>query len=338
MKTHLFHWPIRACTQSSALRVSTGPVRWGLAGALAAVALLAVSCGKKSDPQVLARVGFSEIRVEQFQQQMSRRGGTRPDKLDKEALLQEMIEQEALYVRAINAGLDKDPDVQRAWRNLLIGKLKEHELATRIEKTEVTQAELEAAYAAGRDRFTRPAAVRLAVLYLKTDSVTKPGKIAELQRRMTEARQKALAPEAAGGPGFGALAISSSEDQATRYNGGIVGWVEQDRGHAWLGTAPIEAGFALRNPGDVSEVITDAKGVYLVKLLERREPALVPLGEVESSLRQRLLVEKRHQTEQAFIRESRAAIPVQTHPELLARVPLPIPPAVAENKQPPAFP
>jgi parvulin-like peptidyl-prolyl isomerase len=221
---------------------------------------------------------------------------------------------------------------------MIIGKLKGRDLTPRLAKAEVTPAELQAAYTAGRDRFTRPAAVRLAVLYLKTDPVMRPERIAELQRRMSEARQKALAPEPSGTPGFGALAITCSEDQATRYNGGIVGWVEQNRGHAWLGAAAVEAGFGLKNPGEVSEVITDPKGVYLVKLLDRREAAVIPQAQVEASLRQRLLVEKRREIEQAFLRESRQSVPVEAHPELLARIPLPRSSAVAENKRPPSFP
>ncbi len=305
---------------------------------LLTAALLPLSCGQKADPQVLAKVGFSEIRVDQFQQQMIRRGGALPETLDKNALLQEMIEQEALYVRAVNAGLDKDPELQRAWRNLVIGKLKERELAPRMAQAEVTQSELESSYAADRDRHTRPAAVRLAVLYFKTDPVMKPEKIAELQRRMAEARQQALATGTGGPPGFGALAITCSEDQATRYNGGVVGWIEQNRGHAWLGPAPVEAGFAIKNPGGLSDVIHDSKGVYLVKLLDRRESTVIPFAQVEAPLRQRLLLEKRRQFEQALIRESRESVSVQAHPELLARIPVPASKAVAENKQPPAFP
>ncbi len=306
-----------------------------VAGALVTAALLPLSCTKKSDPQVLARVGSSEIRAEQFQEQMVRRGGARLAALDKNALLQEMVEQEALYVRALNAGMGQDPELQRAWRNLVVGKLKERELAPRLARADVTQEELQAAYAAESQRYLRPAAVRLAVLYLKIDPVTRSERITEIQQRMAEARQKVLGLEPAGAPGFGALAITCSEDQATRYNGGIVGWVEKNRGHAWLAPTAIDAGFDLKDPGEVSPVITDSKGVYLLKLLDRRPETLRPLAEVETALRPRLLSEKRRQIEQDFIRESLQSIPVVVHPELLARIPVPASRAVAENKPPP---
>jgi len=234
--------------------------------------------------------------------------------------------------------LDKDPEIQRVWRNLLIGKIKERELAPRLAAAEVTSAELKAAYEAERDHYTRPGAVRLAVLYLKTDPVMKPGKIAELQQRMAEARQKALAPDVAGSPGFGPLAISCSEDQATRYNGGVVGWVGRDRGHAGLAPAAVEAGFALKKPGDISQVVIDPQGIYLLKLLDRREAATIPFAEVEASLRHRLLVEKRRQVEQAFGREARESVAVEAHPERLAQIPPSALQTATETKQPPAFP
>jgi len=309
-----------------------------LAGVMGATVLFVGSCSQKVDSSLLARVGTRELRVEQFQEQWLRRGGAQPETMDKAALLDEMIEQEALYVRALQAGLDKDPELQRAWRNLLVSKFKERELAPLLARAEVTQAELNTAYEKELGKLTRPAAVRLAVLYLPIDAAMKPDKVGLLQQRMAEARQKAVASSSADVPGFGALAISYSEDQATRYHGGVVGWVEQDHGHSWLSPAATAAGFALKNPGEITEVITDSRGIYLLKLMERREAVVQPLARVEPILRSRLLAEKRRQIERAFVLESRAAVPVETHPELLARIPAPHAASVAENQKPPAFP
>lgn len=339
MKTKAIHSvSIQALTRSPRCRAERMVNRVAVALALLPGLLTLIGCKPKSDMHLLATVGSREIRDDRFQEQMVRRGGARPETLNKEALLEEMIDQEALCVRALQAGLDKDPELQRSWRNLLIGKLKEKELAPRLAKAEVTRAEIETAYAAARDRYTRPQAVRLAVLYLKIDPAMKPDKLAELQARMGAARQKATEDQSGGAPGFGALAITFSEDQATRYSGGIVGWVETNRGPAWLGPRPTAAAFALRNPGDISEVITDSQGIYLLKLLERRDASVTPLPQVEASLKQGLLADKCRAIEQSFIRESRQAVPVQTYPELLARIPSPARGAVAGSQQPPAFP
>jgi peptidyl-prolyl cis-trans isomerase C len=305
---------------------------------LAAATLIVTSCSPKSDPQVLARVGPSEIRVEQFRAQMARRGGGKPESLDRQALLEEMIEQEALYVKAVQAGLDKDPEVQRACRNLLIGKLRERELAPRLAKVEVTAEELRAAYDHDRPRHLRPAAVRLAALYLPAGPAMKEAQVAGLRERMAEARRKALEPPVAGAPGFGTLAIAYSEDQATRYKGGEIGWVEAERGPAWLGPAVRQAAGALKSPGDLSEVISDFRGVYLVKLIERRDAEPIPFSAVEPALRQRLLAEKRQQLERSFAQEACGSVPVEIHADRLANITPPISHARTGAQQPPSFP
>ncbi len=307
---------------------------------LALTALALTSCTKQSAPSVLAKVGSSEIRLEDFQEQMLRRGGARPDALDKNALLEEMIANEALYVRALQAGLANDPDVKRAWRNLLIGKLKERELDARIRNAEITPAEIQAYYEQNRERYARPAKARLAVLFLKTEPLMKAEKIAELQSLLAEAREKTLG---ASGPaperGFGPLAIDYSEDQATRYKGGDIGWVEAGRQHPRWSPAVVQAGLALTQVGEVSGVITDQNGIQLVRLMERRDADVVPLKEVEAVIRQRLLSEKRRQLEQSFTADARKSVPVEAHPELLANIKAPVAAKAAPRESgPPALP
>jgi peptidyl-prolyl cis-trans isomerase C len=309
----------------------------GLLG-LSAVLLLGTSCGKPSDPDLLAKVGPREIRVSQFQEQMARRGGANPEALDRPALLQELVEQEALYLKAAQAGLDQDPEVQRAHRNLVISKLRERQLAPLLAKAEVTAPEVQACYETNRARYTRPAGIRLAVLYLKANPAMNADAIAALQQRMAEARQKAREPSAAKPTGFGSLAITYSEDQATRYKGGDVGWIEPERAHAWLSRPVLQAGAALKAPGDLSDVITDPQGVYLLKLLERRDARTLLLSEVEAPLRQQLLAEKRRHIERAFAAEACRSVPVETHPERLATITPPVPGGKPADSQPPGFP
>jgi parvulin-like peptidyl-prolyl isomerase len=315
----------------------TPPPHFPIVVALA-LALCPLSCGKKSDPQLLARVGSVEIRVDQFQEQMARRGGAHPQMLNKQALLDEMIAEEALYQRALRAQLDQDPDIRRAWRNLLVAKLKRTELDERIATTEITRAELDAAYEKARDTYLRPAAVRIAVLYMRVGPEMKPEKLAELQTSMADARTKALSLTSTHAQGFGPLAINYSEDQASRYQGGVIGWVETNRAPAWFGPFAVQTAFALKSPGDISQVISDSQGIYLLKLIERRDPSLIPFAEVEPALRHRLIIEKRRRLDQDFVREAREALPVEIHPEALARVPSLPTTAVANNQPPPSLP
>src|SRR5438874_1755402 len=81
--------------------------------------LLAIlpGCSKpvaKPDPNVLAKVGPVEIRVEDFDREMDLRLKANRTVLSKSELLEEMIQQELLVLKAKQAGLEKDPDFLRA--------------------------------------------------------------------------------------------------------------------------------------------------------------------------------------------------------------------------------
>ena len=152
-------------------------------------------------------------------------------------LLDEMIRREAIIHRALQTGVDQDPDVQREIENLLIGKLREQELETKLREASVAEEELRAEYESTLDKFTRPAKIRLAMLYLKTSSKMSETKHSEIRSRMDAARARALEESEAQDPsgrrptgqGFGAMAVEYSDDQASRYRGGDIGWLDANR-------------------------------------------------------------------------------------------------------------
>lgn len=289
---------------------------------------------KKNGSEILARVGSLEITVERFTQEMVRRGGSNPEKLDKGALLEEMIDYETLLVKALEAGLDQDPEVVRSYRNVLVGKFRQLELVPKIERTTVSDEEIRAYYEKNLDRYTRPAGIRLALLYLKTHPSMSAEKSARLQDRMTEAREKAL--QSFNGSGFGSLAVHYSEDQATRYRGGDIGWVEEGRSRYRWDPRVMAAGFSLEKPGDVSEIITTETGLYLVKLMDRRKPVVKSQESVKERIRHKILLEKRKQIEKRFFEEMRAATTITVYQDNLDRVEPPASrgPAPEEPKPP----
>jgi peptidyl-prolyl cis-trans isomerase C len=305
--------------------------------AVLGLALTLAGCGKKADPTLLARVGTNEIRLPQFQQQMQRRSGLKPETLDKAALLDEMVNNEALYVKALRLGLDKDPDIQRACRNLLLQKLKERELTPQLEHAAVTSQELQAAYDKDLQRYQRPRQIHLAALFLRANPVLNTNQLAELKNRLAQARSSALEPVFANERGFGSLAINCSEDQASRYKGGDIGWVDDQRAPSWLPPEILAQAWALDKPGAISGVLTSSQGVYVLKLMERRDADFIPLKDVEPALRQKLLTEKQQQIERAFVQQIRQSLPIELYAESLAA----IPPIATQNKtsdHPPRMP
>src|SRR5262245_12148933 len=79
-----------------------------------------VSCSRASKAHVLATVGDRIITVEDLAKEVERRGKNHRPIPDKETLLQEMVNYEAMLQRAQKSGVADDPQVRRELNNLLI--------------------------------------------------------------------------------------------------------------------------------------------------------------------------------------------------------------------------
>jgi parvulin-like peptidyl-prolyl isomerase len=121
---------------------------------------------------------------------------------------------------------------------------------------------------------------------------------------------------------FGPLAARHSDDQATRYQGGVAGWVARGGGARW-DAAVVDASFALARPGEVSPLVRTADGLYLLKLIDRRPAALRPLREVREAIRHELVTARRAEIEARFRRDMRAATEVWIDTDRLDGLELP---------------
>jgi peptidyl-prolyl cis-trans isomerase C len=162
--------------------------------------------------------------------------------------------------------------------------------------------------------------------------------LVELRHRIDEARVQSLALTN-GDAGFGAVAVAYSEDQSSRYKGGDVGWFDEGQAHYRWPTEVIRAGFALKNSGDVSEVIRAENGFYLVKKLDTRAASVTAPPLLEERFGRQLLAQKREQTEKSFFDDARRTAGVQTFPAALASLPVsPTTVARRTTDEPPSLP
>jgi parvulin-like peptidyl-prolyl isomerase len=299
---------------------------------------LAASCTQAPQPPVLATVGDRQITVEDLTREVERRRAARRPVPDKEALLQEMVSLEALRQRAEAAGLLNDPQVQHELTTLLVSRLRERELAPKQDAVSVSSEEIRAEYERDLARYTRPAKTRLALLALPADAQMSPAARAELRTRLNDARRKALASPAPSD--FGTLAVDYSDDQASRYRGGDIGWLDAGKFSSRWPREVLEAGFALDHHA-VSEVIETPAGFYLVMKTDSRPGSTVPLPEVEQTLRKSLSAAKRRALETAFREETVRAAGAVVDARALAAVDIRLPAlaaAKAPDSQPPALP
>lgn len=105
-----------------------------------------------------------------------------------------------------------------------------------------------------------------------------------------EGQARIAADELKEGKDFSQVAKSISKDNATRGNGGDLGWIEQGT----MEPAFEQAAFALA-AGQVSGFVKASDGYHVIKVLERRDAYTPPFAEVENEAMKALLSKKREE-------------------------------------------
>lgn len=266
-------------------------------------------------PDTLAIVDGRPVPLERWKPPRLTSGTTSAEAQARKSLA-DLLLREQLIARALRAGLDRDADVRRSFENALIAKLKEREVASHwhdapSDPSPWAVSARSAASASAQDQ------VRLAMLRLDASPKATPEKRAHLESRLQKARTLAGGhvpiPE-----GFGALAMTHSDDTATRMRGGDLGWLEADPTRYHLDSNVLSAGLALTTPGEISPVVHGKSGLYLVRLIDRKPAAARPDPTVSPEwARHRALMDQRKVAEATMLEETRRMIPVTLNAPLV---------------------
>jgi peptidyl-prolyl cis-trans isomerase C len=296
--------------------------------ALAVGMLLSTSCQKAEPPVVDSRgdaddpvamkIGKRDVRLSELQAEIEfLRAKRNPAAASREAFLDATIERRVALERALELGLDQDPELRRQWENLLIGRLRSAEIETNLRDNAVTDAEIEDFFKRNQDTYTSPARLNLALLFLAVPQRADDAARADTRKRMEEARAIALElPQAT--RGFGEHAMTYSEEATSRFKGGDIGWLEAGASAYRWPDEVVKAAFALNDIGDISEVIEAKDGFYLIKKLDAREPVVRSLdGRLRATLENALLKEKRVELEARLKQQWHASHPVTNHEDVL---------------------
>jgi parvulin-like peptidyl-prolyl isomerase len=271
---------------------------------------------KVDQSDILAEIGERRIRVEDLKGELERRRARQMPDIGKEELLKEMAVHEALLQYALQQRIDQDPEVKREIANLLIGHLKARDLQPKLEAIKVTEEEIQSASEASRDEWVTPAKLRMSIIRIARSPMTSEGKAAESKERLAKAAVMAAGPE-----GFAAAAAAFSEDQASRYRGGDVGWTEQAKPHGRLPMEVLDAGHALAADGEISGVIEAEDGWYLVTRTAAAPASGLPPDQLGHLLRAEILKAKRSKVDADFKQTVASSVLVRLFPEHLGKIP-----------------
>lgn len=267
---------------------------------------LFTGCGKQAErisTDTLATVDGRAITEETFRYWWERKGMSKDDAAVRERLLDELIEREATVARAEAAGLADDPELREQVRSLLIARMREQELQPKLATVQISEQELQEQYQANKDtRFAVPERVQVAVLWFETRG--QAPLVARYRPKLEKVREVLTADPGAApaAQGFGQMAIANTEHRASRYKGGVFGWMEVAGPHHSdpIHRVAAELAGGLKETGDLSAVTVRDEGLFLVRLMAREPARIKSLDEVRGAIEQRLLADKRHDAETDF--------------------------------------
>ena len=299
------------------MRPSTSkPVAWLVVVGLALSALCLVlftrdrsqtpSPGLRAPPMegAVALVNGQPIPLAVWQQHATRRG---PD--GARAALDDLIRQELLFQRACAAGYDRDPQLLGSFRRMVAARFEEDRLGQRGAPA-ATAEEARAYYNTNLNQYRMPEKRRAAVVFVRVPHTASAERKAEFADQVNAIREEAFVSRQTERH-FGALAVRYSDDQATRYAGGDLGWLSRAEAAPRFGKALNEALFALTNATDLSPVFEVPGGLCFIKLIELQPASTRRFEEVREALAYQLTQQRRQQERLEFDQQLRAGAQIQ---------------------------
>lgn len=255
----------------------------------------------------------------------------------KREFLDSLVRFEILAKEALRRGLDKDPEVVRTMKQVMIQKLMREELDAKITADSVPEAEVRAYYDGNAAEFQRPEEVRVSAIILRSKAAA--------ERVALEARGDAGKTN----KGFRDLVLRYTADEDTKLRGGDLRYFSAQTKE--LPAPVVRAAFALVNVGDVSGAIDAGNGsFYVLKQTGRRRAMTKSYDDAKAQIRNKLFRDRRLAAQKEFVDAARAKAKIQINEASLAKVRVdmsnapgddgrdPMPPLPGEAAPPPPGP
>ena len=259
----------------------------------------------------LAKIDDVTITLGEFQERINRQSPyirARYTSLEqKKEFLDSLIRFEILAKEAYRRGLDKDPEVVRTMKQVMIQKLMRDEFDTKVTADNVSDDEMKKYYDANVADYVKPEEVRASAIIIKNK--------AQADRVLLEAKGDAGKTN----KGFRDLVGKYSQDEETKLRGGDLRYF--DASSKDLPAPVVKAAFTLINTGDVSPVVDAGNGTfYILKQTGRRKAMTKSFDEAKAQIRNKLFREKRLQAQKDFVDNLKAKAKIDIDEANLAKV------------------
>lgn len=259
----------------------------------------------------LAKIDDVTITLGEFQERINRQSPyirARYTSLEqKKEFLDSLVRFEVLAKEAYRRGLDKDPEVIRTMKQVMIQKLMRDEFDASVTADSVPETEMRAYYDANLAEYVKPEEVRVSAIILKNK--------AQAERIALEARGDAGKTN----KGFRDLVMKYSADEDTKLRGGDLRYF--DAQNKELPAPVVKAAFNLIQTGDVSNAVDAGNGTfYVLKQTGRRKAMTKAFEDAKPQIRNKLFRESRVKAQKDFIDGLKAKAKIEIDDANLAKV------------------
>lgn len=240
--------------------------------------------------ETIAQVNGVRVGSKEFQEAAARKTPEAGDKLsaaERQAVLDQLIEEKLLYKAALDRGLDKDPKVQKVMVNTLLREV----VYANVSNSDFTDEMLQAYYEKNKEEFVVPEKVQARRILIKvSDSRPDAAAKAEADRIRAEVVKN---PDS-----FKDLAAQFSEDPYRR-RGGDLGFIAAT-GKPGLEQEIVDKAFSL-NVGEISEVFKTADGYNIVMVANKRERVERTFQQMKGSVLRKVKNDKLKELYDAYV-------------------------------------
>jgi len=225
----------------------------------------------------------------------------------KEEFLKNMVRFEVLAAEAQKRGLQRDPEVVRRVKRVMIDRLMEELHGTLVKMEDITDKDVQAYYNAHRSEYHQLARVRASQIVTASQ--------ADAEKVIAEAKTKP------GDPGFfGELAIKHTVDVATKERRGDLDFFARDS--KTIPREIVDAAFAIKGLWQIGGPIKTDKGYVVLMKTGQVDEVNRPLEQERQRIRNRLFNERRIKAVEKLVGDLQAKSKVEINKANLAKVSL----------------
>jgi peptidyl-prolyl cis-trans isomerase C len=270
---------------------------------------------KPGDPTAIAKIDDVTITVGEFEDRINKQSPyirARYTSIErKKEFLDNLVRFETLAKEAARKGYDKDEEVVRTMKQVMIQKLMKDEFDNKIKLEDIKDDECKKFYDDHKDEYNKPEEVRVSHILVADEAKAK-----EVIAKYNEMIAKDKTQDA---KHFRELVNQySTDDAANKQRGGDLSFFAANA--TQYPKAVVDAAFKLQNTGDISAPVKSEKGVHVLKLTGKRKAINRAFEEVKRQIQNRLYRDKRQKAQEDFVAELKKKANVQVFEDKLGLV------------------